>query len=231
MQDSFECVPPQSGAGDDLLESIGAATTALGLASPAAHVSKCLQLNSALTTRFGVIILGCAASGKTSLTKSLQNAHNLLAQQSAPATSPRVSVSSVSRAVINPKAYSLEDLYGTFEEATGEWSDGLLPAACRKAMTREMHDGQPSSDKPLAGHRTWVVLDGPIDSAWVENLNTVLDDSRRLCLASGERMILSEQNMNIILEAEDLTAASPATVSRCGMGVHSAAVGSLADFS
>jgi dynein heavy chain, axonemal len=36
-------------------------------------------------------------------------------------------------------------------------------------------------------------------------------------LASGERMSLSDQCMNVMLEVDDLTAASPATVSRCGM--------------
>ena len=62
----------------------------------------------------------------------------------------------------------------------------------------------------------WIVLDGPVDTLWVENLNTALDDSKVLCLASGERINLTPP-MRFIFEVDSLAAASPATVSRCAM--------------
>ena len=39
---------------------------------------------------------------------------------------------------------------------------------------------------------TWISFDGVIEPYWVENLNTVLDDTRTLCLGNGERIRLSE---------------------------------------
>ena len=62
----------------------------------------------------------------------------------------------------------------------------------------------------------WVILDGPVDPGWVENLNSALDDSKLLCLANGERVQLLP-GMRILFETDDLSNASPATVSRCGM--------------
>jgi dynein heavy chain len=117
--------------------------------------------------------------------------------------------------VLNPKAVPVSELYGVLDQATRDWTDGLLSNIFREV-------NKPTDKK----ERKYIVFDGmsfiiltipgDVDAVWVENMNSVMDDNRVLTLPNGERIRL-QKNVCLLFEVGDLQYASPATVSRCGM--------------
>jgi dynein heavy chain len=96
------------------------------------------------------------------------------------------------------------ELYGEVDFTSQEWTDGLASKIMRMASQDQTEE------------KMWTIFDGPVDAIWIENMNTVLDDNMTLCLSNGQRIKLRPQ-MRMLFEVMDLSVASPATVSRCGM--------------
>jgi dynein heavy chain, axonemal len=199
VQDLFPdlCLPEH--ANPELLDAVNGAACAQQLQPVPSLSIKCLQLHDTFAVRFGVMLVGGASAGKTSTYATLRCAYNSLATGSHPMCLP------VKCHILNPKAVTLGQLYGEYNSLTGEWKDGLASSFCREAA------------KAPTSAMQWIVFDGPVDALWIESMNTVLDDNCTLCLPSGERMRLSPVHMRMLFEVDDLSAASPATVSRCGM--------------
>lgn len=91
-------------------------------------------------------------------------------------------------------------MFGEFDPINLEWTDGVLSSIFREF-----------SNEFTENVLKWLVFDGPIESQWIEHLNVVLDDNRKLCLTSGEVLNLSP-NTSIIFEVNSLNEASPSTV-------------------
>uniref|UniRef100_A0A8C3K7K0 Dynein axonemal heavy chain 1 n=1 Tax=Calidris pygmaea TaxID=425635 RepID=A0A8C3K7K0_9CHAR len=160
-------------------------------------VAKCIQLYETTVVRHGLMLVGPTGSGKTKSYEVLAAAMTSLKGQ--PAASGG-NYEAVSYFVLNPKSITMGQLYGEFNLLTHEWTDGILSSLIRR--------GAAATDTS----KKWYMFDGPVDALWIENMNTVLDDNKKLCLSSGEII-----NMTMMFEVQDLAVASPATVSRCGM--------------
>jgi dynein heavy chain len=175
-----------------LQKAIADTLTQMKLEKVPYQVEKIVQLHDTIMVRHGVMLVGPTGGGKTTCYNVLANAM------------PKVTAVNVETHVLNPKALSINELYGVFEELSREWTEGLVAHLVRTLIA----DSSPT--------RHWIIFDGPVDALWIENMNSVLDDNKMLCLANGERMSLTP-NITMIFEVDNLNAASPATVSRCGM--------------
>ena len=172
---------------------------------------KCIQLYEMTTVRHGMMLVGPTGGGKSSIRNILQAAITHCTGGKKNEDKFDDSMDRVRVYAINPKSITMGQLYGQADLQTNEWTDGIASVMVR-------HCSNPNTEETTVEHRDmkWVYFDGPVDAIWIENMNTVLDDNKKLCLNSGEIIQLSD-TMRIMFEVEDLKHASPATVSRCGM--------------
>ncbi len=154
--------------------------------------------------RHGVMLVGVTGTGKTTCAKILSKALTQLEKDGIKdAWYKHVHIDT-----LNPKAVTMGELFGETNIFTMEWTEGLV--------SKLFKDGVQALEGDRPDGKRWINFDGPVDALWIENMNTVLDDNKMLCLPNGQR-IKMPQTMTMMFEVQDLRVASPATVSRCGM--------------
>ena len=195
LNDVFPGVTHKTNETSGLKQEIKKVCQEMNLVCESSWLEKVMQLYAISNLNHGLMMVGASGTGKSTAWRVLLRALS------------RIEASEGVAHVIDAKAMSKEDLYGSMDANTREWSDGLFTHILRRIVDNVR--GEPTK-------RQWIVFDGDVDPEWVENLNSVLDDNKLLTLPNGERLGIPS-NVRIMFEVQDLKYATLATVSRCGM--------------
>jgi dynein heavy chain len=138
-------------------------------------IVKTMQLYESKRTRHGNMLVGKTMSGKTTAWQVLQMAMNLLHKEEKEKTGKTEDADfnfrPVHTEIVNPKAIDVYELYGTFDDGSPpQWKQGILSEVLKNMVTDKQDKNR------------WVLLDGPVDTLWIETMNSVLDDSKLLTL-------------------------------------------------
>eukprot|EP00756_Hemistasia_phaeocysticola_P003201 Hpha_TRINITY_DN12121_c2_g2::TRINITY_DN12121_c2_g2_i1::g.81783::m.81783/K10408/DNAH; dynein heavy chain, axonemal len=202
LRDMFPGKEPDTKPDPELHRALRVAWSELGFlyqlqdgAPPIGLAGKVAQLHDTINVRHGVMVVGPAATGKSSVYEGLRRA--LTALEAGGERKRRYEMWRMF-----PKAVTSQEMFGRLDKTTGDWYDGIFSMLWKKATQLK--------------HPVWICADGPVDAIWIENLNTVLDDNKLLTLAGGDRIQMTA-TMRCCFEVENLRNASPATVSRAGI--------------
>jgi energy-coupling factor transporter ATP-binding protein EcfA2 len=152
-------------------------------------LTKCLELKEAMQTHRGVLLVGPSGVGKTtcytvlaaaleSTAKAIQSKENLhhhhqnRGHLSSPAIKSLMQMGGTGKiqlSVISPRAVALRHLYGSHDNQSNQWEDGILSSVMRRGAAQ--HATQ---------HPTWLVMDGEMTSSWVEGLHSALDSTSQV---------------------------------------------------
>ena len=182
---------------DKLLTSLENKCKELNLIPNKFLIDKVVDFYNILSVRHAVMIVGAPMANKSSIMKVYLNGLPDFFKACG-------KKNTIKAQFINPKAITSPQLFGYVNKKTMEFTEGI----CSKALRGYFEDT--SDDLKL------LVFDGPVDTLWIENMNSVLDDTKKLCLENSDQIRLDEKTF-IIFEIDDLSQASLATISRCGV--------------
>ncbi|TNJ28261.1 Ciliary dynein heavy chain 11 [Giardia muris] len=192
---------------------------------------KFIELENLLWIRHGIILLGQQHSFKTTLWRLLMNENNNVTVVNPQALAADGLFGGFVEGEFHDgvfgatlRTYCIES-YNAAQERRRLASEMATQHRGRRASTTEAGLGASFSDGDAAnndeGRRStddlrFIVLDGPLEAATAECLNSLLDDNRILCLPNGERIRMTAY-LRILFEVTSLATASPSTLSRCGV--------------